>query len=72
VTGFFPEHSNLRNVDGLMKKALPISVVYNPPVLGLPYLAVIIMPNGSVSARPFDSHEEAAAHGHHLLRDKSH
>lgn len=34
-------------------------VVYSPPFKGLPFLAVILMPDGSVSARQFDTAEEA-------------
>ncbi len=35
-------------------------VVYSPPLKGLPFLAVILMPDGSVSARQFDTAEDAA------------
>lgn len=34
-------------------------VVYSPPLKGLPYLAVILRPDGSVSARQFDTAEDA-------------
>lgn len=34
-------------------------VVYSPPLNGLPFLAVILMPDGSVSARQFDTAEDA-------------
>lgn len=37
-------------------------VVYNPPQLGLPYLAVMIAPNGEVVAVPFETPAEAENH----------
>jgi len=43
-----------------MKKSL-IYAVYTPSVFGLPFLAVILQPNGTAIARPFDTAEDAAA-----------
>ena len=34
-------------------------VVYSPPAKGLPFLAVTLKPDGSVTARQFDTVEEA-------------
>ncbi|QKD05293.1 hypothetical protein EB235_30550 [Mesorhizobium loti R88b] len=39
----------------------PSYAVYSPPVLGLPFLAVILAADGTVTARPFDTAGEAAA-----------
>jgi len=36
-------------------------VVYSPPMRGFPFLAVILASNGTATARPFDTAEEAAA-----------
>jgi len=44
-----------------MKTHKPSYAVYTPPVLGLPYLAVIIGRDGTVIGRPFDTAEDAAA-----------
>ena len=44
-----------------MKKA-PSYVVYPPPIDGLPYLAVILAADGTVTARPFNTLHEAAAY----------
>ena len=35
-------------------------VVYEPPTKGFPWLAVILLPDGTVIARRFDTPEEAA------------
>jgi|HubBroStandDraft_6_1064221.scaffolds.fasta_scaffold1696228_1 hypothetical protein len=37
-------------------------VVYDPPKPGLPFLAVMIMPNGEVIAVPFNTAAEAEHH----------
>ena len=41
-------------------------VVYSPPIGGLPFLAVILASDGTATARPFDSAEEAAAFNRHM------
>ncbi|RUX43026.1 hypothetical protein EOA33_30390 [Mesorhizobium sp. M4A.F.Ca.ET.050.02.1.1] len=42
-------------------KRSTIYAVYHPPARGLPYLAVVIAPDGTATARPFDTEQEAAA-----------
>jgi hypothetical protein len=37
-------------------------VVYDPPEPGLPHLAVMIAPNGQVSAAPYPTAHEAELH----------
>ena len=44
-----------------MKTFRPIYAVYSPPTLGLPFLSVILAEDGTVTARPFDTGEQAAA-----------
>ncbi|QPC91510.1 hypothetical protein [Mesorhizobium sp. INR15] len=47
---------------GRTKKLLgPAYVIYPPPLHGLPFLAVLLKPDGSVLARPFFSVDEAIA-----------
>ena len=43
-----------------MKSPQPWYAVYMPPVKGLPYLAVILATDGTVTARPFDTPDQAA------------
>ena len=43
-----------------MKIPQPTYIVYNPPVRGLPFLAVILASDGTVTARPFDTMRDAA------------
>ncbi|AMX97967.1 hypothetical protein EOA22_31880 [Mesorhizobium sp. M7A.F.Ca.US.014.04.1.1] len=43
-----------------MKNARPAYVVYAPPLIGLPFLAVILALDDI--ATPFDTADEAAAH----------
>jgi len=43
-----------------MKKR-PTYVVYTPPIIGLPFLAVVLAADGTATARPFDTVEDAAA-----------
>ncbi|TGQ33838.1 hypothetical protein EN857_22520 [Mesorhizobium sp. M4B.F.Ca.ET.214.01.1.1] len=38
-----------------------IYAVYHPPASGLPYLAVVIAPDGTATARLFDTAQEATA-----------
>jgi hypothetical protein len=45
-----------------MKNAQHSYVVYSPPVDGFPFLAVILLSDGTATARPFDTLEEAATH----------
>jgi hypothetical protein len=53
--------------------------VYDPPSSGLPYLAVLILPNGEVVAKPFPTAQQAEAHNRartlqaadQLARDKN-
>lgn len=45
-------------------------VVYNPPVHGFPFLAVILAADGTVTARAFDTAEEAAAFNHQMARSQ--
>ncbi|TIW25456.1 MAG: hypothetical protein E5V62_13820 [Mesorhizobium sp.] len=42
-------------------KRSTIYAVYHPPANGLPYLAIVIAPEGTATARPFDTEQEAAA-----------
>lgn len=44
-----------------MKINRPSYAVYSPPVVGLPFLAVVLAPEGTTAARPFDTAEDAAA-----------
>jgi hypothetical protein len=44
-----------------MRVTRPSYAAYGPPLLGLPLLAVILAANGTVTARPFDTAENAAA-----------
>jgi hypothetical protein len=44
-----------------MKKSV-IYAVYPPPVFGLPFLAVTLHKDGTSTARPFDTSEEAGAY----------
>ena len=53
-----------------MKNAKPAYVVYNPPVRGFPFLAVILAADGTVNARAFDTAEEAAAFNHQMARSQ--
>ena len=43
-------------------------VVYSPPHKGLPYLAVTLMPDGSVVARQFDTSEAAKSYSAEMAR----
>ncbi|WP_185970218.1 MULTISPECIES: hypothetical protein [unclassified Mesorhizobium] len=38
----------------------PAFIVYPPPVNGFPFLAVILKPDGTATARPFNTAEEAS------------
>lgn len=40
----------------------PAFVIYPPPSKDFPFLAVTLTPDGSASARPFHTEEEASAH----------
>ena len=51
-----------------MKNVRPAFVVYAPPVVGLPFLAVVIAVNGSVTSVAFDTSEEAAAYNRLIAR----
>ncbi|RVC44848.1 MAG: hypothetical protein E5V60_03095 [Mesorhizobium sp.] len=42
-------------------KRSTIYAVYHPLANGLPYLAIVIAPDGTATARPFDTEQEAAA-----------
>ena len=53
-----------------MTNAKPAYVVYNPPVRGFPFLAVILAADGTVSARAFDTAEEAAAFSHQMAQSQ--
>ncbi len=53
-----------------MKNAKPAYVVYNPPLHGFPFLAVILAADGTVTARAFDTAEEAAAFNHQMARSQ--
>jgi hypothetical protein len=44
-----------------MKNSQPVYVIYNPPISGLPYLAVALAPDETAKATPFDTAEQAAA-----------
>ncbi|RVA39201.1 MULTISPECIES: hypothetical protein [unclassified Mesorhizobium] len=44
-----------------MKNARP-AYVYAPPLIGLPFLAVLLALDGTTIATPFDTADEAAAH----------
>jgi L-2-hydroxyglutarate oxidase LhgO len=54
------------------KQIQPAHVVYPPPLRGLPFLAVVLMPDGSVTAKPFSSVEEAIAYNHSTTKKKRH
>jgi len=54
-----------------MKKSL-LYAVYTPSVFGLPFLAVILQPNGTAIARPFDTAEDAAAFNKLMAAGESH
>ena len=41
--------------------------VYDPPKEGLPFLAVLLKPDGTVIAKPFDTSQAAAAHVEEVL-----
>jgi hypothetical protein len=43
-----------------MENIQPSYIVYNPPIEGFPFLSVILAPDGTATARPFDTVEEAA------------
>ena len=43
-------------------------VVYEPPTKGFPWLAVILLPDGTVIARRFDTPEEAAKYNSEMAR----
>ena len=45
-------------------------VVYNPPAQGLPFLAVILVADGTVIARAFDTEEEATAFNRQMARSQ--
>lgn len=55
----------------VMKTRQPSYAVYSPPVLGLPYLAVILGTDGVVTARPFDTAQDAAAFNR-LMAEREH
>ncbi|WP_185975259.1 hypothetical protein [Mesorhizobium sp. WSM4310] len=38
----------------------PAFIVYRPPANGFPFLAVILKPDGTATARPFNTEEEAS------------
>ncbi|MBN9222779.1 MAG: hypothetical protein J0I79_33020 [Mesorhizobium sp.] len=50
----------------------PAYCVYPPPMRGLPFLSVAIMPDGSVIARAFRSVEEATTDNQDLIKNKRH
>jgi len=54
-----------------MNKKSRVYAVYAPPVFGLPFLAVILQPNGTAIARPFDAAEDAAAFNKLMAAAKS-
>ncbi|ESY82814.1 hypothetical protein NKI51_00020 [Mesorhizobium australicum] len=37
----------------------PAFIVYRPPAKGFPFLAVILKPDGTATAHPFNTEEEA-------------
>lgn len=53
-----------------MKNAKPAYVVYYPPAYGFPFLAVILADDGTVTARAFDTAEEAAAFNRQMARSQ--
>ena len=51
-----------------MKNNRPTYAIYRPPMFGLPYLAVILAPDGTATASPFDTAEDAAAFNKLMIR----
>lgn len=49
----------------------PSYAVYSPPLLGLPYLAVILTVDGTAKATPFGTAEDAAVFNK-LMADAEH
>lgn len=43
-------------------------VVYDPPLTGLPYLAVVFLPDGTLQAMPFKSAAKADAYAAKMAR----
>ena len=43
-------------------------VVYEPPTTGFPWLSVILLPDGTVIARRFDTPEEAAKYNSEMAK----
>jgi hypothetical protein len=48
-----------------MKKAQSY-IVYSPPMDGFPYLAVILAADGTATARPFNTAQDAAAYNRQM------
>ncbi|RUW77279.1 hypothetical protein EN833_30260 [Mesorhizobium sp. M4B.F.Ca.ET.190.01.1.1] len=44
-----------------MKRSSTIYAVYHPPVFGLPFLAVVLKPDGTITSRQFETVDEARA-----------
>jgi hypothetical protein len=44
-----------------MKEPQPAFAVYSPPAYGFPFLAVVLEPDGTATAKPFDTAAEAVA-----------
>ncbi|MET3522069.1 hypothetical protein [Mesorhizobium abyssinicae] len=44
-----------------MKRSSTIYAVYHPPVFGLPFLAVVLKPDGTITSRQFKTADEARA-----------
>ena len=51
-----------------MKSAAPAYVVYSPPTKEFPFLSVILVPDGTVIARRFDTAEEASAYNSQMAK----
>ncbi|WP_258604249.1 hypothetical protein [Mesorhizobium sp. AR10] len=51
-----------------MKNKQPIYAVYDPPLRGFPYLAVVLATDGTVTAIPFDTIEEASTFNNQLAK----
>ncbi len=56
-----PWRKPARLLQRAMKNSQPVYVVYNPPMDGIPYLAVVLAPDGTAIATRFDTAEEASA-----------
>ncbi|UVK49323.1 hypothetical protein BPNPMPFG_008262 (plasmid) [Mesorhizobium sp. AR07] len=53
-----------------VKEKQPAYAIYSPPTKGLPFLAVVLAPNGTVTAKQFSTADEASDYNSRLAKSR--